>query len=218
MLSTLSLLLHQHRRTSLAGLVVLVSLTPALACPFAFGGGDLAGQNAYWNAPTATPRPTVPPIPTTCVQVVPTPGCPLCTPAPPFDECTTPVPTSTPWPSATPYGRWYAPGDRGTGGTFYWHQDVRVGPLRLTLESYSHSTAIPGSGGDVAHIWTFDTQNEGTSAISVTWPLQLVVREIADAGGTTTAGTWWATSAAEHAAGLPRWDLNQAGYQPGEHK
>jgi outer membrane protein assembly factor BamB len=71
---------QQHRRPSLVGLVFVGSLAPALACPFAPGGSDLTGQNAYWNAPTATPRPTLPPIPTTCVQVVPTPGCPLCTP------------------------------------------------------------------------------------------------------------------------------------------
>jgi murein DD-endopeptidase MepM/ murein hydrolase activator NlpD len=128
------------------------------------------------------------------------------------------VPTATPWPSATPYGRWYSPGDRGTGGTFYRGQDVRIGPLRLTLQSYTHQTAIPGSVGDVAHVWTFDTQNEGTQPLTVTWPLQLMMREIRRVDGTSTLGTWWATSAAERAAGLPRWNPAQAGYQPGEHR
>ncbi len=209
---------QRHQRTGIGLVVFLIGLTPALACPFAPGGSDLSGQNAYWNAPTATPRPQPPPRPTTCSQVVPTPACPLCTPEPPFDECTTPVPTLTPYPSATPYGRWFSPGDRGTGGTFYRDQDVRIGPLRLTLQSYTHNTPIPNSTGDVAHVWRFDTQNEGTSPITVTWPLQLFVREITAADGTTTAGAWWATSAAERAAGLPTWTPATAGYAPGQHK
>jgi murein DD-endopeptidase MepM/ murein hydrolase activator NlpD len=93
-----------------------------------------------------------------------------------------------------------------------------VGPLRLTLQSYTHNITIPGSAGHVAHVWTFDTQNEGPTPLTVTWPLQLVVREITVGDGTTTAGTWWATSAAERAASLPRWSLNQAAYAPGQHR
>jgi murein DD-endopeptidase MepM/ murein hydrolase activator NlpD len=218
MLDILWSFLQQRRRSGFVAVVLLLGLTPALACPFAPGGSDLSGQNAYWNAPTATPRPQPPPRPTTCTQVVPTPACPLCTPAPAFDECTTPEPTLTPYPSATPYGRWFSPGDRGTSGTFYRDQDVRIGPLRLRLQNYTHNVPIPGAGGEVAHVWTFDTQNEGTEPLTITWPLQLFVREITGADGTTTAGAWWETSAAERAAGLPAWSPTTAGYQPGEHK
>jgi murein DD-endopeptidase MepM/ murein hydrolase activator NlpD len=46
----------------------------------------------------------------------------------------------------------------------------------------------------------------------------LFVREITGADGTTTAGSWWATGAAERTAGLPPWNPASAGYAPGQHK
>lgn len=189
-----------------------VALVMAGSCPFAPGGGDLAGSNAYWNAPTPSPPPPPTPIPTVCVQGTPNP---LGTPGP--DECSKPIPTWTPLASPTPHGIWLSPGDKGTSGTFYLDQDVRIGPLRMTLTAYAHSAAIPGTS-NVAHVWTFDTQNEAGRPITITWPLQTFVREIADRSGTTTAGTWWETSKAEQAAGIPRYDPGTAAYQPGQHK
>jgi murein DD-endopeptidase MepM/ murein hydrolase activator NlpD len=95
---------------------------------------------------------------------------------------------------------------------------VRIGPLKLTLQSYTRTAPLPGTPGDIAHVFVFDTRNEGTAPLDIQWPLQTLVREVAAADGTTTAGFWQETSRAEQAAGLPRWDPAMGSYLPGQHK
>lgn len=189
--------------------IVLTSL-PALACAWAGTGGPLTSlqtTNAYWNCPTRTPRPTVTPIPTTCVEATGTPNVEG-TPGPVELQCEDPLATVTPWPTVTPYGRWMSPEDRSSSNTFYLGQDVRIGKLKLKLESYIRSQTIPNTGGQVAHIFTFEVRNEGTvgsEPLNIQWPLQMFVREI-EKDGVVTAGNWWETWRSEEAAGIPRWD------------
>jgi murein DD-endopeptidase MepM/ murein hydrolase activator NlpD len=200
----------------LLGLAALAG--PALACGFAPDDLSMAavtGSNVVWNCPTATPPHSASPEPTTCVAASATPGCAGCTPGPSALLCTDPAPTAIPLPSATPYGRWLSPGERGTDATFYQGQDVRVGPLRITLRAYTRSAPIPGTPGNIAHIFTLATANEGAAPLSIQWPLQTMVREVAQAG-TSTAGLWQQTWRAERAAGIPRWDPAQGAYAPGQ--
>jgi hypothetical protein len=194
---------------------VLAVVAPLLACSTSTPGAvvPLRGQNAYWNCPTRTPHPTPPPVPTTCIPYsgpTPGPGTPWPTPA-----CTAPQPPPTPWPTITPYGRWLQPDARGSSATFYRAQDVRIGPLRLTLQDYRTTGPIPNGGGAIAHVFTFATANEGPAVLTVTWPLQLLVREVTGTDGTTTTGTWGTTWRAQAAAGLPAWTDAQAVYAPG---
>ena len=92
---------------------------------------------------------------------------------------------------------------------------MRIGSLRLTLRSYAAGDPIPGTPGDVVHRFVFDTANEGPAPLDVQWPLQTVVREVAQADGTVT-GVWGETWQAEAAAGIPRWDPAMGAYAPGQ--
>jgi len=170
---------------------------------------SISNSNAYWNAPTPSP------IPTICWEVDPPPtppGCETCTPAPPEKVCTTPVPTMT------PYFRWLSPDDRGSGSSFYLDQDIRIGSLRFTLQSYS-TRPIPGGSGDMVHIWVLDTQNESASeTFDVQWPLQTYIREILSADGSSVAGTWREGDRGEDAAGIPRWKPERGTYLPNERR
>src|SRR5689334_10822566 len=93
-----------HGRKKPALLVVgglALACFPALACSWAGAGGALTAlqtNNAYWNCPTRTPRPTVTPVPTTCVEVTATPN-PDGTPGPIVLQCEDPQSTATPWPT-----------------------------------------------------------------------------------------------------------------------
>lgn len=205
----------QSQEQSLAGTrpswllatAIMFACLPTLACAWAGTGAPLTSiqsSNVYWNCPTRTPRPTVTPIPTTCVEVTGTPNA-AGTPGPVELLCEDPFSTATPWPTVTPYGRWMSPEDRGSSNTFYLGQDVRVGNLKLTLQSYKRSEVIPGTGGQVAHIFTFSVHNEGSETLDVQWPMQMFVREV-EHEGTVTAGNWWETWRSEQAAGIPRWD------------
>ncbi len=188
--------------------VALMSL-PALACGWAGAEGPVTSvqtTNAYWNCPTRTPRPTATLEPTMCVELTGTPNA-QGTSGPIMLRCEDLQPTATPWPTVTPYGRWMSPGDRGTSNTFYLGQDVRIGKLRVTLLSYTHSEAIPDTAGEIAHIFVFDVHNEGNELLNIQWPMQIFVREVeSDTGSTITSGNWWETWRSERAAGIPRWD------------
>lgn len=147
---------HRAKPTLLLAAGVVVASLPALACAWAGTGTPLTSlqtTNAYWNCPTRTPRPTVTPVPTACIEATGTPNA-SGTPGPVELRCEDPKPTATPWPTVTPYGRWMSPLDRGSSNTFYLGQDVRIGKLKLTLESYKRSGPIPNTGGQVAHIFT----------------------------------------------------------------
>ena len=194
---------------------VLLLAGPALACVTGPATDSTTTTNAVWGCPTATPLPTVSPIPTTCVAVAATPNA-AGTPGPVAYQCSRPAPTATPPPTATPYGRWLSPGDRGTTSTFYLGQDVRMGGLLVRLESYT-TRPIPG-GATMAHVFAFHTQNEGRESLDEQWPLQVFVGEVTAGDGTSTAGTWWETPAAERAAGLPAWTLPAGVYGPQESK
>src|SRR5690349_18064878 len=167
------------RLHALMAMSVALACLPALACAWAGTGGPLTSlqtTNAYWNCPTRTPRPTVTPVPTACIEVTATPNA-QGTPGPIVLQCEDPESTATPWPTVTPYGRWMSPDDRGTSNTFYFGQDVRIGALKLTLVSYTRSQPIPNTDGEVAHIFTFDARNEGAEPLDIQWPMQMFVRE-----------------------------------------
>jgi len=187
----------------------------ALACAFAPGGNSgtgLTSMNAVWNCPTSTPIPPPTPIPVVCAT-----GTPDANGTPGPQECGKAIPTWTPLPSPTPYGRWMNPGPGGTTTSFYAGQDVRVGSLRITLTGYSRSALLPGAAGQVAHIFTLDTRNEGATALDVQWPVQTFIREIA-LTDTTLTGIWWSGNAADDAAGLPHWTPSMGLYQPGQQR
>lgn len=211
-------------RLTLMQLLLLIAMTiPILACgwdPATGGAPGVAGEVAAWNCPTATPPPIVTPPPTRCRLVSPTPDPfdPLATPGPAVEVCDDPAPTATPVPTATPYGRWASPGDHGTTATFYEDQDVRIGPLKLTLVGYTRSGALAGAPHLVAHIFTLDTANEGAAALDIQWPLQTLVREVRGADGTSTAGLWRESRRAEDAAGIAPWDPAAGRYAPGEQR
>lgn len=195
------------KELSLLAVGIAFASLPALACGWAGTGqppSSLELTSAYWNCPTRTPRPTVIPVPTVCVEVTGTPNV-AGTPGPSELSCEEPQSTATPWPTLTPYGRWLSPDSHGSSNTFYIGQDVRMGKLKLTLRSYSHSDVISGTGGQVAHIFVFDALNEGTELLNVQWPMQMFVREV-EQDGTVTAGDWWETWRSEQAADIPRWD------------
>lgn len=156
--------------------------------------------NAYWNCPTPSP------VPTECWQepyVGPTagPGTPIIptTPTPePILQCNTPLPT------VTPYGLQMMP-DAHTTSTFYAGQEVRMGPLRMSLTHYSSTDLLPAPGspepqGMAAHVWTFDVANEGGQTITVTWPLRTIMREVATREGEVVSGRWGYTERAGQAA------------------
>lgn len=197
-------------------LALLLLAAAGLACSFAPTNGDpnggVATDNAYWNCSTPSPLPTVTPLPTVCTAGTPDPNG---TPGPP--DCTKPAPTATPQPTLTPRGLWASPGDRNTQGTFYLGQDVRIGSLKVTLQAYQTRTPVPAVGGQMVHLFTFDTRNEGRSAVDVQWPLQTFLREITQAD-TTITGTWWSGAQGEAAAGLPHWQPANGSYAPGQHK
>ena len=138
----------------------LLLIGPVIAaCAFAPSSwtgepNPIAGWNAVYNCPTLTPTPTPYVPPTECVPG-PTPENFL-TPAPP-PVCTTPVPIPTALPSPTPYGRWASPGDRGSSNIFRRGQQIYIGPLRLTLQSYRR-VPIPANNSE-AHVWTLDVRN-----------------------------------------------------------
>ena len=198
----------------LLGLLLLLAAA-GLACSFAADGdpnGGLATDNAYWNCSTPSPLPTVTPVPTVCTDSTPDPNG---TPGPP--DCTKPAPTATPQPTVTPRGLWASPGDRNTQGTFYLGQDVRIGPLNVTLQAYGTATPVVPAAGAVVHLFTFDTRNEGRDPVDVQWPLQTFLRELTQ-GDRTLTGTWWSGAKSEEAAGLPHWQPEQGSYAPGQHK
>lgn len=194
-----------------------------LAAGFAFAfallaacrtGADLADStemglyNAYWNCPTPSP------VPTQCWQE-PYPG-PTAGPGTPTPEpvlmCTTPLPTST------PYGLQMMPDARSTT-TFYMGQQVRMGPLRMALTGYTTSQALPAPGSPemdksigtnmvastrasmVAHVWTFEVANEGSQTLTITWPLRILMREVATQSGEVLSGRWGYTNRAGEVAG-----------------
>ncbi len=153
---------------------------------------EIGGYNAYWNCPTPSP------VPTECRQepyVGPTagPGTPTLEPV---LQCSTPLPT------ATPYGLQMMP-DGHTTSTFFEGQQVRMGPLRISLTRYSTTDALPTPApqGLVAHVWTFEVANEGTQTLTVTWPLRIIMREVATGSGNVVSGRWGYTERAGQAAG-----------------
>lgn len=192
---------REHNNVRVAYLVAFLCFASAalLACR---AGSDLPdsteiGQyNAYWNCPTPSP------VPTQCrPEPYPGPTVGPGTPTPePVLECTTPLPT------ATPYGLQMMP-DARTTTTFYMDQNVRMGPLRMTLTGYSTSGPLPtpgppGTGADmVAHVWTFEVANEGPQTLTVTWPLRITMREIATQSGEVLTGRWGYTNRAGEVAG-----------------
>src|SRR4051794_10804339 len=156
----------------------LLLMGPVIAaCAFAPSSwtgepNPLAGWNAVYNCPTLTPTPTPYVPPTECIPG-PTPENSL-TPEPP-SICTTPVPIPTALPSPTPYGRWASPGDRGSSNIFRRGQQIYIGPLRLTLQSYQR-VPIPANNSE-AHVWTLDVRNvSANTTFSITWPLQTTMR------------------------------------------
>lgn len=176
----------------------------ALICSFALfllacrAGLDLpdseqiGAYNAYWNCPTPSP------VPTRCVQepyVGPTVGPGTPTPEP-VEDCSTPLPT------ATPYGLQMMP-DAHTTSTFFMDQQVRMGPLRMSLVRYTSSAPLPTPGpeGMSAHVWTFEVANEGSEVLTVTWPLRTIMREVATGSSEVESGRWGYTERAGHAAG-----------------
>ena len=130
-------------------------------------------------------------------------------PPEPVLQCTTPLPT------ATPYGLQMMP-DARTTANFYVDQEVRMGPLRMSLSSYSTTDPLlrlfppstPGPtdsdariGADrVAHVWTFEVANEGGQTLTVTWPLRTIMREVATGSGEVVSGRWGYTDRAGQAA------------------
>ncbi|MBF6611602.1 MAG: M23 family metallopeptidase [Chloroflexi bacterium] len=153
---------------------------------------EMGLYNAYWNCPTPSP------VPTQCwLEPYPGPTVGPGTPTPePVLECTTPLPT------ATPYGLQMMP-DSHTTTTFYMDQNVRMGPLRMTLTGYTTSAPLPTPGpqGMVAHVWTFEVANEGGQTLTVTWPLRTIMREVATQSGEVLSGRWGYTKRAGEAAG-----------------
>ncbi|MBF6614372.1 MAG: M23 family metallopeptidase [Chloroflexi bacterium] len=153
---------------------------------------EIGLYNAYWNCPTPSP------VPTQCWQE-PYPGPTVGSGTPtaePILQCTTPLPT------ATPYGLQMMP-DAHTTANFYIDQQVRMGPLRMSLTSYSTTgtLATPGPTGMVAHLWTFEIANEGGQTLTVTWPLRTIMREVATGSGEVLSGRWGYTERAGRAAG-----------------
>ncbi len=184
-----------------AYLVAFLCFAPALllACRAgsAFPDSTEIGQyNAYWNCPTPSP------VPTQCRQEpFPGPTAGPGTPTPePVLQCPTPLPT------ATPYGLQMMP-DARTTTTFYMGQNVRMGPLRMTLTGYTTSAPLPtpgpqGTGPSMAaHVWTFEVSNEGGQTLTVTWPLRIIMREVATQSGEVLSGRWGYTNRAGEATG-----------------
>lgn len=179
-----------------------------LACRAGAELGDSSEMglyNAYWNCPTPSP------VPTQCWQEPypgPTVGPGTPTP-PPLLQCTTPLPT------ATPYGLQMMPDARSTT-TFYMGQHVRMGALRMALTGYSTLGPLPtpGPSGMVAHVWTFEVSNEGGQTLTVTWPLRTMMREVATEGGEVVSGRWGYTGRAGEAASAvwhDEWGILRAG-------
>lgn len=186
---------HNHAQAAYLAAFLCFASAVLLACR---AGSDLPdsteiGQyNAYWNCPTPSP------VPTQCWQE-PYPG-PTVGPGTPTPElvleCTTPLPT------ATPYGLQMMP-DAHTTTTFYMDQNVRMGPLRMTLTGYitSGSLPTPGPQGMAAHVWTFEVANEGPQTLTVTWPLRIIMREVATQSGEVLSGRWGYTNRAGEVSG-----------------
>jgi murein DD-endopeptidase MepM/ murein hydrolase activator NlpD len=187
---------HGRHNAQTAYLIACLCFAAAflLACR---AGSDLTDStvmgmyNAYWNCPTPSP------VPTQCWQE-PYPG-PTTGPGTPTPEpvlaCSTPVPT------ATPYGLQMMPDARSTT-TFYIDQQIRMGPLRMALTGYSTSLPLPTPGppGMVAHVWTFEVANEGGQTLTVTWPLRILMREVATQSGEVLSGRWGYTNRAGEVA------------------
>jgi murein DD-endopeptidase MepM/ murein hydrolase activator NlpD len=88
--------------------------------------------------------------------------------------------------------------------------------LRLTLQSYDR-VPIPVNHSE-AHVWTLDVFNvSADTSISITWPLQVIMRAVTADDGTVQVGNWFITAASEQAIGLPSTvDLEPSVYTPGD--
>jgi murein DD-endopeptidase MepM/ murein hydrolase activator NlpD len=92
--------------------------------------------------------------------------------------------------------------DAHTTSTFYIDQQVRLGPLRISLTGYSTTDLLPAPGPPemVAHVWTLEVAHDGSRTLTVTWPLRILMREVAAGSGEVLAGRWGYTDRAGQAA------------------